>query len=212
MEKTTQYAALLAAACALYCASAAAQESLNPAQVRSAAHRAGQSPRAASEAVANPLLGAPRDYDDSYLSSLGVSHSTENHGSSRGGERRGEEATSASPLSPVLGAPEDYEDSYLSKSDSGRRGQASEAQLTSYRLTPVEQLASPDSSGDSSSSSEDTAPRKTVTGSSVVSLHGNSQERETATNKTNLSAATSLRALSGQARMDPASAIYRSPW
>jgi hypothetical protein len=193
----------------LACLPAAAQDSQSRSQARHETHDAQHAPRPASEALANPLLGAPRDYEDGYLSSLGVSP-VQRPGSEQGDEGGNEQSAPASSLNPILGAPLDYEDSYAA--GGGTRGQSAAQQSASYSLTPIEQQISPELSARIGTSSAQMSSRNEGASSRTGSLHRDIHKFGSVADSANLTVATPISKPIGHQDQDAASTVYRSPW
>jgi hypothetical protein len=195
----------------LLCGPASAQEAYGSGQAGTTAHNAraksgsGSSP--SSEAPANPLLGAPRDYEESYLSSLGIMPLQTD-----GAARNSEQSTTESPISPVFGAPEDYEDSYLAQTGSGRHEQGKEAQSASYGLTPIEEQISPETLRQPRPSSANPGVSKKSVGLRIETRHRDDRTTGSAAESTGLPLPQPFSAPGAQASPDAASAVYRSPW
>lgn len=195
----------------LTCASASAQNGQSLGQVGMTAHGAQPRSSLTTEEPANPLLGSPRNYEDNYLSSLGV-RSLKGHRSEDDGEIGNEPSTSRSSLNPILGAPDDYGGGHLARSGNGPKVQSREAQVTSYGFTPGEELTSQEFSARSNFSSTNAGPSKTAVELRAASQPRGARKPGALTDSAGLAILQPFDTLGGQTNQNAASAVYRSPW
>lgn len=192
MKMKTLLMVLASAVTALACASASAQFSSNSAQDRTVSRGQRNNAQSASESPLSPLLGAPQDDSETYLTDTRASNSAQKDASARNNQTRNKRGAPDSALSPLLGAPANYEDSFISSLDYGPEQQAD---------------------GGSNASSEGATSHRDAVGTRVAGERRESHEFEPATTLTTISISASKHdSFSGTTISDPASTIYRPPW